>query len=226
MENAHISGDEDDDQKRINPREDVLKYKDHTYWDNRFKEEKEYEWLCSFSDIEKYLLRDIKKDNAILILGCGNSNFSAELHDAGFSRITSVDFSHVVIEDMQQKFASTHPSLKWIVSDVRNLNEIPDDSFDVVIDKACIDALVCDIKDPWHPDENTKNDVNLTLRSIVRVMKSKTLSCFISVGFQQPHFRKPLFKCSDNSYGWENNIDVFSIDVGFGYFYMRCLSNQ
>jgi hypothetical protein len=41
-----------------------------------------------------------KEDVAVLVLGCGNSPFSAALYDAGFTNITSIDFSSVVIEKM------------------------------------------------------------------------------------------------------------------------------
>merc|ERR1712227_216124 len=119
---------------------------------------------------------------------------------------------------MQKKYASTHPALTWIVSDVRDLKELPDNKFDIVIDKACLDALMCDVKDPWCPNEKTKTDVDQTLRSVVRVMKDRTLSSFISVGFQQPHFRKPYLNANDNKYGWENDMEVFPIEIGFGYF--------
>ena len=43
-------------------------------------------------------MRDISVHDKILVLECGNSTFSADLHDAGFRNVTSVDFFPNVIE--------------------------------------------------------------------------------------------------------------------------------
>ena len=201
---------------------DNMKYKEKKYWESRFQAEEEYEWLCTFNDVKEYINRDIDFEDKILILGCGNSTFSADLCDAGYLHVNSADFSSVVIDAMRKKYSSSHPSLKWFVSDVRDLKEFEDSTFDVVIDKACIDALVCDEGDPWNPNEQTKNDVNATLNSTVRVLKSHKASKFISIGFQQPHFRKRYLTPQQDKYGWEQDIETFEIDVGMGYFYTRC----
>ena len=204
---------------------DNSKYKEKNYWEDRFQTEEEYEWLCKFDDVKEYINRDISFDDKILILGCGNSTFSADLCNDGYENITSADFSSVVIDAMTKKYNSSHPSLKWIVSDVRDLKEFCDDIFDVVIDKACIDALVCDEGDPWNPNDQTKNDVNATLNSVVRVMKSQSTSKFVSIGFQQPHFRKRYLIQPNKKFGWEQDVETFEIDVGMGYFYTRCKLN-
>ena len=203
--------------------ESTLQYKKQSYWENRFQCEEQYEWLCNYSDVKEYICRDVRFDDKILVLGCGNSTFSADLYDAGFKNVTSVDFSTIVIDSMKKKYQYSHPSLKWIVSDVRNLEEIEDATFDLVIDKACLDALVCDEGDPWRPNEETTKDVQATLCSVVRVLNHQSNAKFISIGFQQPHFRK-LYLISDNTtYGWEDNVKTFPINVGLGYFYTRCI---
>ena len=204
-------------------RKNNVKYKEKNYWENRFKSEEEYEWLCTLCDIKEYIKRGLEFEDRILVLGCGNSTFSADLCDAGFKHVSSADFSSVVIDAMNKKYSSSHPSLQWIVSDVRDLKEFLDDTFDVVIDKACIDALVCDEGDPWNPNIETKGDVNATLNAVVRVLKNT--SRFISIGFQQPHFRKRYLISPEKKYGWENTIETFEIDVGMGYFYTKCTLN-
>ena len=126
---------------------------------------------------------------------------------------------------MKKKHKLSHPSLQWIVSDVRDLKEIRDDAFDVVIDKACLDALVCDEGDPWSPNEETVKDIDATLNSIVRVLIHHETPMFISIGFQQPHFRKRYLTSNGRKYGWEDSIETSAIDVGMGYFYTRCKLN-
>ena len=79
-------------------------YKRKEYWDERFAEEEEYEWLVDYSDVEA-LLKDVLADRRarILVIGCGNSSFSADLVDAGCTDVTSVDYSPVVIDRMREK---------------------------------------------------------------------------------------------------------------------------
>ena len=204
---------------------DNTQYKRQEYWDERFQTEEKYEWLCGYSHAEQYLNEDVPKDASVLILGCGNSPFSADMSDGGYTNITSVDFSAVVIEKMSEKYRDTHPSLKWVVADVTKLEERFDRlSFDVVIDKACLDALVCDEGDPWSPNETTVVDMEAALNSAAGLTRGGGL--FISIGFQQPHFRKRYLKRSSCSYGWENSIEVKKIDSGLGYFYTKCTKDH
>ena len=58
----------------------------------------------------------------ILMLGCGNANFSADIYDHGYRNITNVDFSEVVINQMAQKNAKTRPEMTWQVLDVTNMS--------------------------------------------------------------------------------------------------------
>ena len=203
---------------------DNSQYREQTYWEKRFQTEDQYEWLCTYNDLQDYIKRDLKEEDKIIVLGCGNSTFSSDLCDAGFSNVTSVDFSTAVINAMRKKYELSHPTLEWIVSDVRNLKEIPSNMFDVVIDKACLDALVCDEGDPWEPNVRTKTDVHSTLTSVVRILKPEN-SSFISIGFQQPHFRKRYLQFQGSNYGWEQDIETSSINVGMGYFYTHCKLN-
>ena len=47
--------------------------------------------------------RTIKKIDRMLIIGCGNSEISADLFDNGYTHITNIDFSPLVIEEMIAK---------------------------------------------------------------------------------------------------------------------------
>ena len=81
---------------RIDLPDDNKNYKDPDYWNNRFKSEDSYEWLVEYKDV-KYNLSSILQDKSsrILQLGCGNSNFSDEMHQDGFTDITNIDISEV-----------------------------------------------------------------------------------------------------------------------------------
>lgn len=68
--------------------------------------------------------------------------------------MVSSDFSDILIKRMSEEF----PNSKWVVSDVKDLKEFADGEFDVVFDKATMDALVTDEGNIWEPNEHTVLD--------------------------------------------------------------------
>jgi hypothetical protein len=48
--------------------------------------------------------------------GCGNSQLPADLHDAGVSRVTSVDFSEKVIQQMRTRNEARSGRMQWDVT--------------------------------------------------------------------------------------------------------------
>lgn len=77
----------------------------------------------------------------ILIIGCGNSNFSSDLYDMGYTNITNLDFSELVIEDMRRK-NSYRVHMRWDIGDMTKMDLYQDKSYDIVIDKGALDALM------------------------------------------------------------------------------------
>ena len=76
------------------------------YWEKRFEVEEEYDWLLTFNQLKCTLLPYLEDETyggkraRILLVGVGNSTFSADLYDAGFTNLVNVDYSSVVIEKM------------------------------------------------------------------------------------------------------------------------------
>ena len=131
-------------------------FKEKEYWEQRFAEEDSYEWLLSFTQIQEFILSRIpSKSSRILIVGCGNSNFSSDLYDVGYHDITNIDFSNVVIEKMALK-NSERPEMRWVFMDMTELSAFDDGSFDVILDKASMDALMVDEEDVWHPQKGIR----------------------------------------------------------------------
>lgn len=62
--------------------------------------------------------------------------------------MASSDFSETVIASMKTRY----PQLQWVVSNVKDLKEFSDESFDIVFDKATMDALVTDEGSCWDPN--------------------------------------------------------------------------
>lgn len=87
----------------------------------------------------------------ILVLGCGNSTLSHDMLVDGYDSIVSVDYSDVVIQAMQKRYAEelrTHPQYKYIHADVRYLHQLGSADFgselyDVIIDKGTLDSILC-----------------------------------------------------------------------------------
>ncbi|KAM7488923.1 hypothetical protein LguiB_026407 [Lonicera macranthoides] len=77
----------------------------------------------------------------ILVPGCGNSRLSEHLYDAGFRDITNIDFSKVVISEMLRRNVRLRPGMRWRVMDMTSMQFV-DGTFDAVIDKGGLDALM------------------------------------------------------------------------------------
>lgn len=60
----------------------------------------------SYEDLRTYFVGFLRKDynKEILIIGCGNSRLGECLYNEGYRNITSIDFSKVIIEEMNQKY--------------------------------------------------------------------------------------------------------------------------
>mmetsp|Transcript_17328 Transcript_17328/g.27969 ORF Transcript_17328/g.27969 Transcript_17328/m.27969 type:complete len:199 (-) Transcript_17328:664-1260(-) len=183
-------------------------YKERSYWNTRFENEEEYEWLVSYEAVKEHLGAHCKGDQDALVVGCGNSNFSKCLvEDQKVKSLVSIDFSETVIDSMRLKY----PELNWEVMDMTNMT-FDEGRFDLVIDKAAMDALVTDEGDPWNPNEETKKSTGNMMSSVAKVLKPG--GKFIQISFQQPHFRKKFLLNPALS-----DVEVETIDSGLGYFF-------
>ena len=118
------------------------------HWDSMYKwQEKEkmdpydcYINLKEWKDVLYGLLPKTTSTTKILIVGCGHAPFSVDLmRERGYDRdnIVNMDFSSTVIKSQKKRY----PKCVWEIGDVRKL-KYDDDSFDVVLDKACADSLL------------------------------------------------------------------------------------
>lgn len=118
-------------------------YGDPLYWDLRYKntDGSMFDWLEDFNSLRGLLEKHLKPEHKILILGCGNANFSEDLYDAGYHHIHNIDISSVVIEQMRER-NKERTEMLYQVMDVCDL-KYPDNYFDIIIDKSTIDAVLC-----------------------------------------------------------------------------------
>lgn len=91
-------------------------YAQSSYWDARFTDEQQYDWLKGYAHFRHLCLPHLKPSDKILILGCGNSSLTQDLYSDGFHHLTSVDLSPVVIERMQARStAAGQDNICWEV---------------------------------------------------------------------------------------------------------------
>ncbi|KAJ8094447.1 hypothetical protein PM082_010881 [Marasmius tenuissimus] len=162
------------------------------YWNQRYAQESEnasFDWFKSYgeiSDIMRSLIPD--RSSRILMLGCGNSKLSEEMYDDGYRNIVNVDYSGIVIEQMQTRHGQERPEMEWHEMDVRDL-AFDAASFDVVIDKGTMDAMMTVKGDIWNPPQQVIDDCTREVGEAVRVLRKGT-GLFLYLTFGQPHFRK------------------------------------
>jgi SAM-dependent methyltransferase len=123
--------------------QDHSEFRSKQYWDDFFqkRENVAFEWYGDYAELAAHVQRSIKATDRILVVGCGNSNFSSDLYDEGYQNIVNLDFSELVIEEMVAKNIS-RSGMKWDVGDMTNMHKYEDGSFDVVFDKGALDALM------------------------------------------------------------------------------------
>ncbi|KAI8141340.1 S-adenosyl-L-methionine-dependent methyltransferase [Fennellomyces sp. T-0311] len=170
--------------------DDPTAYKTQAYWEERYQNEDAqttFDWFKTYDELKPLLREQIpNKEASILMLGCGNSTLGEDMYKDGYKNITNIDYSKTVIENMRTRCADM-PEMKWLEMDIRDL-QFPDESFDVVIDKGTMDALMCDRGDVWDPSEELIAEVKGEVDEVVRV--TKVGGVFLYITFGQPHFRK------------------------------------
>jgi 2-polyprenyl-3-methyl-5-hydroxy-6-metoxy-1,4-benzoquinol methylase len=74
-------------------------YGDPKYWDKRYRnnEGSMFDWLEDYNSLKSIIKELATSDMKILVLGCGNAEFSEHMYDDGYHNIYNIDISSVVI---------------------------------------------------------------------------------------------------------------------------------
>lgn len=165
-------------------------------WDKFFTlrgSDDSFEWYAEWPQFKPSLLPLLSSNSHILVPGCGNSRLSEHLYDAGFHDITNLDFSKVVISDMLRRNVRDRPLMRWRVMDITSI-QFADRTFDVVLDKGGLDALM-------EPEFGSKLG-DQYLSEVKRVLK--TGGNFVCLTLAESHVLGLLFP--KFRFGWEMTI--------------------
>ncbi|GES86083.1 S-adenosyl-L-methionine-dependent methyltransferase [Rhizophagus clarus] len=200
--------------------DDVIEYRTKEYWEKRYSKEPSeisFDWFKTYKELKP--LFDVhlpNKNVSILMLGCGNSTLSEDMYDDGYHNITNIDFSETVIENMRIR-CKDRTGMTWLIMDIRELNFL-DKTFDIVIDKGTMDALMCDEGDVWDPKPEVIEIVKKEVDEVTRVLKVG--GKFIYITFGQPHFRRRYLErpC------WEVKIETLGEAFHYFFYHMTLLN--
>ncbi|XP_028174754.1 eEF1A lysine and N-terminal methyltransferase homolog isoform X3 [Ostrinia furnacalis] len=159
-------------------------FSEKDYWNKFFKKRgnKAFEWYGEYMELCSQLHKYIKPKDSILITGCGNSSLSADLYDVGYTNITNIDVSEVVIRQMTSINAH-RTNMKFLCMDAMKTT-FSDEEFNVVLDKGTLDALMPD------DGEETQQGIDKYFSEIKRVLKIG--GRFVCISLLQSHILKKL----------------------------------
>lgn len=143
---------------------------------------------------------------------------SEQMHLDGYETIHSIDYSETVISRMA-KHCEACARLEWSVMDARQLG-FEDNSFDAVIEKATLDAMLAEEKDPWTLSAGAEEMLSQVLGEVSRVLRGG--GSFVSISFSQPHFRAKVY--AEHDYGWHLEA-MREIGTCFHFYYYHLIKS-
>ncbi|EGR34823.1 protein kinase domain protein [Ichthyophthirius multifiliis] len=165
------------------------------YWEERYTRDPEpFDWYQRFQGIKQFIVPYLTAESRILNVGAGNSRLSEELFDEGYTYITNIDISQVVTKQMQEKYKDKPSTFKYIMMDVK-IMDLPNSSFDIVIDKGTLDSVIC--------GENTVTNAMKALTNISQILKPNGI--YICISYGQPDHR--LLYLDKQKYGWIISVE-------------------
>ncbi|GIL54568.1 hypothetical protein Vafri_10318 [Volvox africanus] len=159
-------------------------YGDCEYWDERYsREPAAFDWYQGFSGLQSILHQAFPMHATILQVGVGSSRLQEDMARAGWRHIINVDYSRVVINHMMELHKGIH-QLDYRVADVRDMPEFADCSFEGVLDKGTLDAILC--------GEQSNQNAAAMLQECFRVLKPGFP--FMLVTYGDPASRLPYLE--------------------------------
>jgi len=167
----------------------MAQYGRSQYWDDRYTRDPEpFDWYQRWDGLKDTLKDILQPSHNILVVGSGNSRLSEELYDEGYTNITNIDISMVVVEAMQQKYQDK-ATMIYQQMDCRAM-EFPAGKFNVVLDKGTLDSVLC--------GEGSTRNMHKTLQEISRVLVPNGV--FVCISHGDPSYRLTYLQYPE--FGW------------------------
>ncbi|GLC49733.1 hypothetical protein PLESTB_000280800 [Pleodorina starrii] len=174
----------------------VPQYGECEYWDERYsREPASFDWYQGFGGLQSILQLAFPLHATILQVGVGSSRLQEDMARAGWRHIINVDYSRVVVDHMSELHKGVR-ALEYRVADVRNMPEFVDCSFEGVLDKGTLDAVLC--------GEHSAKHAAAMLSECYRVLKPGCPLMLVTYG--DPASRLPYL---EEIVGW--NVVVYAL---------------
>ncbi|OWZ08226.1 Methyltransferase [Phytophthora megakarya] len=152
----------------------MAQYGKATYWDERYtKDSEQFDWYQRYGGLKELLNQYVKKTDAILMAGAGNSRLSEEMVNDGYQKLMNVDVSEIVVKQMAAKYEERVESLQWQKMNMCSL-DFADETYDAVVDKGTMDSILC--------GEGSTANVAKMCQEIHRVLKPNGVYFIVSYG--------------------------------------------
>ena len=160
-------------------------YSSLKYWEGRYLNEhmEIFEWYQTYDTLKEKIIDYLKPEDQILYVGCGTSKLAEDLYIDEIRNVTNIDFSENAIRIMEDRYKEQKVEMKYKKMNATNMEEFTNGSFNVVLDKALLDSVLC--------GENALPIVDKMINEIYRVMVNGGYYIVISNGNEET--RKNLF---------------------------------
>ncbi|KAF8719866.1 hypothetical protein HU200_024627 [Digitaria exilis] len=166
------------------------------YWDARYSSGAAasgggefFDWYQTYTALRPLLRAHVPAASRVLMIGCGNSLLSEDMAKDGYEDIVNIDISSVVIEQMREKHKEIQ-QLTYMQMDVRYMSFFGDESFDCVLDKGTLDAMMC--------ADDAPDGASKMLAEVARLLRPHGIYLLITYG--APTERVPILNLA--GCGW------------------------